>query len=89
MISPVTFFNLVVGLINSFQIFTQPIIMTSGGPNNASLFYVYLMYREGFERNNMGLAAAEAWILFLVVSLLGLPVPLVARDGCYYEGGAT
>ncbi len=72
MISPVTFFNIVVGLINSFQIFTQSYVMTSGGPNNASLFYVYLMYREGFERNNMGGAAALAWVLFLIVSLLGL-----------------
>lgn len=86
MISPVTFFNLVVGLINSFQIFTQSYIMTSGGPNNASLFYVYLMYREGFERNNMGGAAALAWVLFLMVSLLGLILFRWSRQWVYYEG---
>jgi multiple sugar transport system permease protein len=89
LISPVTFFNLVVGLINSFQIFTQSYIMTSGGPNNASLFYVYLMYREGFERNNMGNAAALAWILFLIVSLLGLVLFRWSRGWVHYEGGGA
>ncbi len=89
MISPVTFFNLVVGLINSFQIFAQPVIMTNGGPNNASLFYVYLMYREGFQRNNMGLASAEAWILFLLVSTLAVLLFRWSRQWVYYEGGST
>jgi multiple sugar transport system permease protein len=86
MISPVTFFNIMVGLINSFQIFTQSYIMTSGGPNNASLFYVYLMYREGFERNNMGDAAALSWILFLIVSLLGIVLFRWSREWVHYEG---
>jgi multiple sugar transport system permease protein len=89
MISPVTFFNIVVGLINSFQIFTQSYIMTSGGPNNASLFYVYLMYREGFEHNNMGNAAALSWILFLMVSVLGLVLFRWSRGWVHYEGAAA
>ena len=87
MISPVTFFNMVVGLINSFQIFAQPVIMTNGGPNNASLFFVFLIYREGFQRNNMGLASAEAWILFLLISLLALFLFRWSRQWVYYEGG--
>jgi multiple sugar transport system permease protein len=87
MISPVTFFNIVVGLINSFQIFTQSYVMTSGGPNNASLFYVHLMYREGFERNDMGSAAALAWVLFLIVSALGLSLFRWSRGWVHYEGG--
>jgi multiple sugar transport system permease protein len=86
MISPVTFFNIMVGIINSFQIFTQSYIMTSGGPNNSSLFYVYLMYREGFERNNMGDAAALSWILFLIVSLLGVVLFRWSREWVHYEG---
>jgi multiple sugar transport system permease protein len=86
MISPVTFFNLVVGLINSFQVFTQAYVMTNGGPNNASLFYVYLMYREGFQRNNMGGAAALSWVLFIIVSLLGLLLFRWSRQWVYYEG---
>lgn len=86
MISPVTFFNLVVGLINSFQVFTQAYVMTNGGPNNASLFYVYLMYREGFQRNDMGGAAALSWVLFVIVSLLGLLLFRWSRQWVYYEG---
>lgn len=89
MISPVTFFNIVVGLINSFQIFTQSYIMTSGGPNNASLFYVYLMYREGFERNAMGHAAALSWILFLMISALGLVMFRWSRGWVHYEGAGA
>lgn len=88
MISPVTFFNIVVGLINSFQIFVQSYIMTGGGPNNGSLFYVYLMYREGFERNNMGHAAALSWILFLMVSALGVILFRWSRGWVHYEGAA-
>lgn len=87
MISPVTFFNLIIGLITAFQVFAQPYIMTSGGPNNSSLFYVYLMYREGFQRNNMGLASAEAWILFIIVSILSFLLFRWSRDWVHYEGG--
>lgn len=85
MISPVIFFNLVIGLIFSFQIFTQAYIMTNGGPNNASLFYVFLLYREGFLRNNLGGAAALAWILFLIVSALTVLIFRSARQWVYYE----
>ncbi|HEY9593113.1 MAG TPA: sugar ABC transporter permease, partial [Spirochaetia bacterium] len=74
MISPVTFFNVLTGLINSFTVFTQSYVMTQGGPNNASLFYVYLLYREGFQRNNMGGAAALSCVLCVVVALIGFAV---------------
>ena len=89
MISPVTFFNLVVGLINSFQVFTQIYIMTQGGPNNASLFYVYLIYRDGFQRNDMGTAAALSLVLFLIVSLLGLVLFRWSSRWVYYGGEAS
>jgi multiple sugar transport system permease protein len=88
MISPVTFFNVMVGLINSFTVFTQAYVMTQGGPNNASLFYVYLMYREGFQRNNMGGAAALSWVLIIIVSLLGAVLYRTSRQWVYYEGAA-
>ncbi|MGA2977011.1 MAG: sugar ABC transporter permease [Spirochaetia bacterium] len=87
MISPVTFFNVVTGLIASFTIFTQSYVMTGGGPNNASLFYVYLLYREGFQRNNMGGAAALSWVLIVIVSLLSLLIFRTSRRWIYYEGG--
>ncbi len=86
MISPVTFFNVVTGLIASFTIFTQSYVMTGGGPNNASLFYVLLLYREAFERNNLGGAAALSWILIIIVSLLSLLIFRSSRRWVYYEG---
>ena len=87
MISPVTFFNILVGLINSFTVFTQSYVMTAGGPNNASLFYVYLLYREGFQRNNMGGAAALSCVLIVIVSVVGFVVFRTSRQWVYYEGG--
>ncbi len=88
MISPVTFFNILVGLINSFTVFTQSYVMTAGGPNNASLFYVYLLYREGFQRNNMGGAAALSCVLIVIVSVVGFVVFRTSRQWVYYEGGS-
>ena len=86
MISPVTFFNVVTGLIASFTIFTQSYVMTNGGPNNASLFYVLLLYREGFQRNNFGGAAALSWVLIFIVSILSLLIFSTSRRWVYYEG---
>jgi multiple sugar transport system permease protein len=86
MISPVTFFNVVTGLIASFTIFTQSYVMTEGGPGNASLFYVLLLYREGFQRNNLGGAAALSWVLIIIVSLLSLLIFRTSRRWVYYEG---
>jgi len=86
MISPVTFFNVVTGLIASFTIFTQSYVMTQGGPNNASLFYVLLLYREGFQRNNLGGAAALSWVLIVIVSVLSVLIFGTSRRWVYYEG---
>jgi multiple sugar transport system permease protein len=85
-ISPVTFFNFVTGLIGSFTIFTQSYVMTGGGPNNASLFYILLLYREGFRNNNMGGAAALSWVLIVIVSFLSLLIFRTTRQWIYYEG---
>jgi multiple sugar transport system permease protein len=86
MISPVTFFNVVTGLIASFTIFTQSYVMTEGGPSNASLFYVLLLYREGFQRNNIGGAAALSCVLIVIVSILSIMIFGASRRWVYYEG---
>jgi multiple sugar transport system permease protein len=85
-ISPVTFFNFVTGLIASFTVFTQSYVMTSGGPNNASFFYVFYLYREGFRNNDMGGAAALSWVLIVIVSILSLLIFRSSRRWIYYEG---
>jgi multiple sugar transport system permease protein len=67
MLSPVIFFNFIMNIIGSFQVFTQAYVMTQGGPANATRFYMLRLYEQAFEAFNMGLASAMAWFLFLVM----------------------
>lgn len=89
MLSPLIFYNLVMGIIGSFQVFTQAYVMTGAGPDNATLFYVLNLYRQAFEFHNMGYASAMAWVLFLIVLLLTLIVFRGSRSLVYYEGLRT
>ncbi|MEZ4634471.1 MAG: sugar ABC transporter permease [Caldilineaceae bacterium] len=72
LMSPIIFFNLIIGIIGSFQVFTAGYLITDGGPQNSTLFYVLYLYRNGFEYLNMGYAAALAWVLFLIILVLTL-----------------
>jgi multiple sugar transport system permease protein len=85
MMTPVIFFNLVMGIIGSFQIFNQAYIMTDGGPNNASLFFVYYLYLNAFRYGKMGYACALAWILFLAILALTLIVFKSSSYWVFYE----
>lgn len=85
MLTPVIFFNLVMGIITSFQVFVNAYVMTNGGPANATLVYVLYLYKEGFQFLHMGYASALAWVLFLIV--LVLTVTIFRTSGwVYYEG---
>ena len=72
MISPVIYFNVVMGIIGGFQAFAQAMIMTSssGAPEQSTLFYVLQLYNVGFMDLRMGYASAMAWVLFIII--LGL-----------------
>ena len=85
-ISPVLFFNLIMGVIGTFQYFTQAWIMTRGGPDNATLFYALHLYRNAFEYFKMGTACAMAWILFVVTLAATLLVFKTSARWVYYEG---
>jgi multiple sugar transport system permease protein len=86
MISPVVFFNLIVGIIGSFQVFTTAYLATQGGPNNASLFYVLYLYQTAFRFLRMGYASALAWVLFLIILGFTLLQFRIANRWVYYEG---
>jgi multiple sugar transport system permease protein len=89
MISPVIFYNLIIGLIGTFQYFTQAYVLTNGrgDPDNATLFFNLNLYREGWRYYDMGYAATLAWLLFVIV--LGLTLLLFRTRGRWvYEGGA-
>jgi multiple sugar transport system permease protein len=88
MISPVLFFQLVVGMISALQEFAGPFIMTQGGPGNASLFVMLYLFRNGFEFFRMGYASGLAWVLFVYIMLLTLLIIRSSAVWVYYEGEA-
>lgn len=87
MITPIIFFNLIMGIIGGFQTFTQAYVMTNGGPNNASLFYVFYLYRVAFQNGKMGYASALAWILFIIVAGLTMLLFKTSKKWVYYGEG--
>lgn len=87
MISPVLFFVIVISTINSFQILTDVLVMTQGGPGTATFVYVYYIYQAAFQYLKMGYASALAWILFAIILGLTLLQLWGSRRWVYYEGG--
>lgn len=87
MTSNVIFFNLIMGIIGSFQIFTQAYIVSDGkgGPNNATLFYVLYLYQNAFQYFKMGYASALAWILFIITVVFTFLVFRYIGRMVYYE----
>ena len=85
MISPVIFFNLVMGVIGSLQVFASSYILTDGGPQNATLFMVLYIFRNGFEWHKMGYATTLAWVLFWIIMLFTFIQFRAGRRWVYYE----
>lgn len=69
LLSPTIFFNVVIGIIQVFQYFVPAFVMTSGGPQNSTMFYSLYTYQVAFEDFQMGYASALAWVLFVIVLL--------------------
>lgn len=84
--SPIIFYNLVMGIIGGLQTFTQPYIMTNGGPSNASLTYMLHLYKQAFTFNKMGYANALALVLLLMTVGVSLLVFRSSKSWVYYEG---
>ncbi|MCC6488770.1 MAG: sugar ABC transporter permease, partial [Candidatus Hydrogenedentes bacterium] len=85
MLSPYILFNLIMGLIATFQVFTQAYVMTRGGPLDATLFYVYALFNNAFRYMKMGYASAMAWVLFGIVLLLTLVQLRLSKLWVHYE----
>ena len=85
LMSPVIFFNLIMGIIGSFQVFTAGFLITGGGPQNSTLFYVLYTYRTGIQYFDMGYAAVLAWILFFIILGLTLLIFRYAGRLVHYE----
>ena len=87
-VSPVIFFNLIIGIIGSFQVFTSAFIMTGGGPRDSTLFMVLYIYRNAFQYFRMGYAAALAWMLFAIIMAFTAIQFRLANRWVYYGGQA-
>jgi len=85
MLTPTIFFNVVLSIIGSWQVFTQALILTDGGPNNATLTVVLHLYRTGFRNFYFGYASAQAWVLFLVVLVFVALALRSASSWVHYE----
>ena len=90
MVSPITLFNLITGVIASFQYFTQAYVFSGyqglGYPLNSTLFYSVLLYQNGFLYLKMGYASAMAWILFIIILVCTILLLKVSDRFIYYAG---
>ncbi|HEY3081670.1 MAG TPA: sugar ABC transporter permease [Chloroflexota bacterium] len=85
LLSPTTFFILVVGLIGALQVFDQIFVMTGGGPYRATVSVSYFIYETGFKLLHMGYAAAVAWVLFVLIFLVTLVQWRLQSRWVHYE----
>lgn len=85
LLTPTTFFILVISIINSFQVFDLAFILTRGGPGNATNTVVMDIYNQAFQFFQMGYAAAIAWILFLIIMVFTLIQWRVQKRWVHYE----
>lgn len=85
LMSPIIFFNLLLGFINTFQVFTIGYLVTNGGPENATLFLVLYIYRTAFQSQKMGYAAALSWVLFLILLVMSFVTFKYLGSRVYYE----
>ncbi len=85
MMTPMIFFILVTNTISTLQIFSEPYIMTQGGPANSTLTIVYYLYQKGFQRFQMGYGAALAWIVFALIFIVTVIQFRLSRNWVFEE----
>ncbi len=88
LVSPTTFFLLVIQMIGAFQLFTEAYTMTRGGPAGSTLTVVYYIYQNAFQFGRMGKASAIAWFLFIFIFIFTLFQTRMQRRWVYYEAGS-
>ena len=88
LLSPVIFFNLMLGLIGAFQVFASAYIISngSGGPAGMTNFITLYLYKRGFSDGQMGYASAIAWVLLIVVAIIAFILFRTQRSWVHYSG---
>lgn len=87
MMTPVVFYNLVVSIITSFQVFAPAFIITQGGPNYSTYFLVLYLYKNAFENYRFGFSSAIAWILFCIILAVTFLLFKFSKSWVYNESG--
>ncbi|TBL80755.1 carbohydrate ABC transporter permease [Paenibacillus thalictri] len=85
LITPVIFFNLVMGIINGFKVFTEGLIITGGGPFDKTLFYALYLYEKSFRYYEMGYGSAMAWVLLTTIALFTAIIFMTSKHWVYYD----
>ena len=85
LITPVIFYNLITQLCQAFQEFNGPFLVTKGGPNGATTLISILIYNNAFLRHKMGMASAQAWVLFVIVCALTAVAFVSQKKWVYYS----
>jgi ABC-type sugar transport system permease subunit len=85
MIAPILFLQFIMGLIGAFQVFEQAQILTDGGPNFATHFLNFSIYRNAFEHRDFGYAIAQVWVLFFIIMAITVVSYRYTNRYVYYE----
>lgn len=85
MLTPVIFFNLVMGIINAFKAFSESLIITDGGPMNETMLFALYIYKQGFSYFKMGYACAMSWILLIIIAIFSVFVFKSSDGWVHYE----
>jgi len=84
LMTPAIFYNLVTQIVQAFQEFNGPYIITQGGPNQATTLISLLIYNQAFKHFNMSYASAMAWIMFIIVAILSAVAFISQKRWVYY-----
>ena len=85
LISPVIFYNLVTQLVQAFQEFNGPYIITNGGPRNATSLISVIVYNTAFKDYKVGMSSAMAWVMFVIVMVLTVIAFVSQKKWVYYS----
>ncbi|CAN7725331.1 carbohydrate ABC transporter permease [Paenibacillus sp. LjRoot56] len=85
MLSPIIYFNLIMGVINSFQMFTSAFVITNGGPMNSTYVYALYLYERAFSRYELGYASALAWIMLVMIVIVAAIIAGTSKYWVFYE----
>ena len=89
MISPVILFNFIMDTIGTFQIFTEPFVITKGGPARSTYTLTMFIYTNAFEHLDMGYASAAAWLTFALIFITTILILYFTSKKVYYGGGGV